>query len=211
MAREKLPGGFETRYRSEPLKEKIAEEGMWQLCPAIPGDLQSDYGIERLWENDLLLSFVDEYFTLDKFAFEPNMQDGRFVFLPYDVRHQGVAVSVSKQLPGFLEVGQFWYPGEFTEKRIKFTPLQQAYAPAFWAKPGQELVDFVRRLYIEESRPQMRCTFPFTADLVVTLDGYFLDDLDASIKKISDALRYSSSQVRRNGQGLIEFMQWVTE
>ena len=85
--REKLPDVYEAKYKSENLKTKIADLGMWSMIPSVTGSLNSAYGVRRLKENNPLFSFIDQYFQDVPFAFEPNMQDGRFVFLPEDVWH----------------------------------------------------------------------------------------------------------------------------
>ena len=60
--RDKLPGIYESRYKSEMLKEQIADDGMWLLNPGIHGDMDSREGIQRLKENDLLFRFIDRFF-----------------------------------------------------------------------------------------------------------------------------------------------------
>lgn len=207
--RDKLPGIYESRYSSEMLKEHIADDGMWFLIPGINGGMDSREGIQRLKENDLLFRFIDRFFPEGPFAFEPNMQDGRFVFLPENVHHQGVGICVSKELPGLLEVGHFWYPCEFTEKTISFGP-GQVYVPMFSAKPEQ-LVEMVKKIYKESKEPDhiRYCTFLFNPDVNVTLKGCFLDKMSQSVKHIRTALRKEASQIQRNGEGLILFMKRV--
>lgn len=209
--RDKLPEVYESRYNSEMLKEHIADDGMWFLIPGIHGGMDSREGIQRLKENDLLFRFIDSFFPEGPFAFEPNMQDGRFVFLPENVCHQGVGICASKDLPGFLEVGHFWYPCEFTEKTISFGP-GQVYVPMFSAKPEQ-LVEMVKKTYIENKEPDYisYCTFPFNPDVIVTLEGSFLDKMSQSVKHIRTVLRNEAPQIKRNGEGLIQFMKSVMD
>ena len=205
--REKLPDRFEKKYKSEELKARIADEGMWFLIPAVTGSISSPDGVRRIKENDLLFSFIDEYFPVFPFAFEPYMQDGRFVFLPDDVKHQGMGVCVSKDIPGFLEIGHFWYPQEYTEKNIPIG-RGQVYIPVFSAPPGEELADMIRKVYLRKVLPHQKfCTFPFQLNVTVTLEGDFLDELDLSINTIRDALKNEDPLVQRNGEGLIHFMQ----
>lgn len=137
------------------------------------------------------------------------MQDGRFVFLPENVGHQGVGICVSKEIPGFLEVGHFWYPYEFTEKTISFGS-DQVYVPMFSARP-EHLVKIVQKIYIDQREPDRTgyCTFFFGPDAVVTLKGNFLDRLSPSVKLIRTALKTQSTQVQRNGEGLIQFMKRI--
>ena len=52
--RGRLPDFYEIRYHSELLKEKIADDGMWSMIPAVRGSMHSSEGIRRLKENDLL-------------------------------------------------------------------------------------------------------------------------------------------------------------
>lgn len=206
MSREKLPLPFETKYKSESLKEKIADDLMWVAIPSVYDRMKSPKGKQRLQENDLLFTFIDDYFTLDDYVFEPNMRDGRYVFLPDDVYHQGIGVSVSNQIPGFLEVGHFWYPGEFSDN-YNADLGGQVYVSMFMMKPDKGLADFIRKIYIEDQDDRMRCTFPFTPDIVVTLYDNFLDNLDPAITQIRQALSSADEKVKMNGEGLIEFMQ----
>ena len=204
--RELLPSIYEKKYKSEDLKEKIADLGMWSLIPAVTGKMNSRFGVQRLKENDPLFSFIDEFFSEYPYAFEPNMQDGRFVFLPDNVSHQGMGVCVSKMLPGFIEVGHFWYPPEFTSEDLP--GYDQVYVSMFSARPDKELLDMIKRVYLDNRDQHGKyCTFPFLTDTVVTLEGDFLDNLDESVKTIRRALKNKSPQIQRNGEGLIMFMQ----
>ena len=45
---EKLPGDFENRYKSESLKDEIADIGMWGMIPAVTYKMDSSAGIKRL-------------------------------------------------------------------------------------------------------------------------------------------------------------------
>ena len=209
--RELLPGRYEGRYKSENLKAQIADIGMWSMIPAVSGGMNSKNGLERLRKNNLLFSFIDEFFPDFPFAFEPYMRDGRFVFLPEDVGHQGIGICVSNELPGFLEIGHFWYPGEFTEKKTS-VGMGQVYVPMFSARPGADLAIMVRQVYTQERQLYQRyCTFPFEPDLIVTLRGNFLDRMGASVKQIRDAIKGRSIQTQRNGEGLINFMQRIMQ
>lgn len=205
---EKLPGDFEGRYKSEKLKDLIADEGMWGLIPAVTYSMNSPGGIKRLEKNHPLFAFIDEFFGEDEFAFEPNMMDDRFVFLPADVGHQGMGVMVSNDFPGFLEAGHFWYPAEFTQKVIPIGP-SQVYVPIFSTKPGKELSDIVRKVYMETTNANSShyCTFPFSPDHVVTLSGDFMDNLEESVSTIRNALKDAEPSIKRNGEGLIGFME----
>ena len=209
MSRIKLPLDFENKYKSEGLKERIVDDGMWALIPSVTYSMGSRKGIKRIEENDLLFSFIDKYFPEEPYAFEPNMLDGRFVLLPDNVSHQGMGVCVSKDLPGFLDVCHFWYPCEYTEKTIGIGP-SQIFVPIFMAKPGDELAQMVRKVYMEESNQHDSfCTFPFNMDLTVKLNGYFLDDLNRAEKTIRRSLRKCSSHIQRSGEELIGFMERI--
>ena len=205
-----LPSIYEEKYTSENLKKQIADEGMWYLIPCVDCDMNSPKGRKRIKENDLLFSFIDEYLSDFPFAFEPNMLDGRFVCLPDNVRHQGIGLCVSKEIPGFLEICHFWYPAEFTEKKIGFGP-GQVYVSMLSMKSAKDLAEIIRKLY-SESKPEDEryCTFTFgNPDRIVTLRGYFLDDLEGSVKKIKNALRGTTAPEKRNAEGLIEFIQRI--
>ncbi len=100
---------------------------MWAFIPAVDYSINSPKGVKRLEKHHVLFEFIDNYLGEMPFAFEPNMQDNRYVLLPDDVGHQGIGVTVSSEVPGFLEVGHFWYPFEFTEKTLHLTALSLAY------------------------------------------------------------------------------------
>ena len=151
--RKKLPGIYEKRYKSENLKRAIADDGMWYLIPCVSGGMDSPQGIQRIKENDLLFSFIDQYFPDAPFAFEPYMEDGRFVFLPDNVEHQGMGVRISKDAPGYLDICQFWYPAEFTQKQLM---IDQLCVPVFAVPPCKELADMIRDIYIPEKEPRQR-------------------------------------------------------
>lgn len=205
--RESLPGGFEEKYKSETLKQRIADLAMWGMIPSVTYSMDSKKGIKRLKENEALFTFIDRYFPDVPFSFEPNMQDGRYVFLPHYVYHQGIGICASKNLPGCLEVGHFWYPEEYTEKRTIF--IDQVYIPQYTTRPDSEFADKIRPLYVEtpDERMDHYCTFPFDPDTVVRFDGDFLDHLNTTTQTIRNALKDRGPQLQRNGEGLILFME----
>ena len=205
-----LPGDFETRYKSEGLKEQISEISMWSMIPAVTYSMESKKGIRRLEKHHLLFEFIDEHFGNDSFAFEPNMQDDRFVFIPQNVSHQGIGICVCDGLPGFLEVGHFWYPGDYSKKRSMPIGMGQVYVPMFRERPDDELVDMVRRIYMKKDRHEQYCTFPFSPKTIVTLKGNFMDHLPQSIKTIREAVQGQDPVIVRNAEGLINFMEQRT-
>ena len=119
-----LPKIYEKRFKSRYLKDRIIDDGMWGYIPCVDYPIDSRSGRGRIEVNSPLFEFIDKHFPNGPFAFEPNMMDGRFVFLPESVYHQGIGICASLAFPGALEVGQFWYPCEFTEKAISFGPLR---------------------------------------------------------------------------------------
>ena len=207
--REKLPGKYEKQYRSAYLKAQITDICMWALIPGVDSNIASKAGRKRLQENDLLFTFIDQYLPDIPFAFEPNMRDGRFVYLPKNVCHQGIGICVSEDFPELLEVGHFWYPSDFTKIPVPLG-MDQVYVSMFCARPEQ-LVKMVKEIYGPEKETvrdrERYCTFPFTPDNIVTLDGYFMDQIDQAAQKIRTALKDEAPQIRRNGEGLIDFMK----
>lgn len=204
-----LPESYARKYKSSALKARIADDGMWQLIPAVNYDMNSPRGIGRLEQNDILFQFIDRYFPNDAYAFEPNMMDGRFAFLPDNVRHQGIALLASTKRRGFLEVAQFWYPYEFTDSSVTLTiGLSQVSIPQFDVKPTAELAAWIRKIYMVDDRKMGHyCTFPFTMNSVITLQGDFMDKPDQTAKIIRQSLKKETPLVQRNGEGLIQFMR----
>ncbi len=98
-------------------------------------------------------------------------------------------------------------PGGFEEKYTS-GELRERIAD-LGTRPNPELVHQIRKLYAGNNQQKKYCTFTFDAETVVRFDGMFLDDLENTIDTIRGALKNRSSQIRRNGEGLINFMQRV--
>ncbi len=209
--RERLPEEFEKKYTCEALKEHIADTGMWCMIPGVNYHMDSPKGIERLKKNDVLFTFIDQYFQDMPFAFEPNMRDGRFVFLPADVSHQGIGICASAMFDGFLDVGHFWYPAEFT--RDQRLHIDQVFIPQFSARPDPEFAQKIKKLYSEriDRRGSYYCTFPFAPDCIVRLKGNFMDDVGKAGKAIREALKDQGSMIQKHGEQMIHFMHQITE
>ncbi|MBQ7488011.1 MAG: hypothetical protein IJT77_11015 [Clostridia bacterium] len=205
--RRKLPQPFETELKSEKLKSRIGELGLWFTIPAVRGDMDTPFGKKRLKEHMLLFRFLDTYFPNADYAFEPNMQDGRFVLIPEHAFHQGIGISISKTHPRHLEVAHFWYPGEYISKN-KMIGIDQIYVCNFLLEPNPAFAEFVRKYVMtEKHRPvSSYCTFPFDPTHVLTLKGPFLDKKAATTATIREFLKDTEPAVQRNGQGLIEFI-----
>ena len=170
--------------------------------------MYSKNGIKRLRENHVLFAFIDQYFSKDQYAFEPNMEDGRFVFLPENVSQQGIGLTASKELPGWLEVMFFWYPGEYTEKSLPIG-CAQCSVSSFTSQPGDRLADMIREIYINTKLEPWGqcCIFAFNIDVIVRLNGNYMDHMDTTKRVIREALKFSEDKMRRNGEGLITFME----
>jgi hypothetical protein len=215
--RDRLPDFYEIRYHSELLKEKIADDGMWCLIPGVDPNINSAKSKRRLKMNEALFSFIDAYFPEGPFAFEPNMRDGRFMFIPDNVYHQGMAVCASHMIPGALEVGHFWYPHDYCNGELK-SYVDQVYVPTFTTTLKGELAEMVRGIYFDDTDdstrdayPRNLCDFPFNMGLSVRLEGDFMDDVETAAKTILDALANQDAQTRRNGDGLVMFMRQLVE
>lgn len=198
-----LPPRYGRKYKSTYLKDKIVDEGMWSLIPGVNPDISGLDGARRMKENELLFEFIDQFFPDGPYAFEPNMEDGRFVLLPENVRHQGIGVCVSNELPGLLEVCHFWYPLEF---RGTFS-ARQAYCPVFSMKPGERLAELVKKIFNQKEDAEHYCTFAFTPDIVVTLKGDFLNNVNKAARTIREALKDADERTQSNGEALIHFMK----
>ena len=210
--RDMLPGTWERRLRSEYLKERIVDSGMWDQIPGVDPNMNSARGKRRLSENAPLFDFIDKYFPKGPFAFEPNMRDGRFMFLPENVRHQGMAVCVSTTIGGALEAGHFWYPSDFTQKSAPLG-LDQTYVATITTTELEPLARMVKDTYFGvrdlygDTHGEPWCTFPFDMGVVVEVSGYFMDDINRATDVIRGALRDQSVKVKRSGEGLIMFMR----
>ena len=206
---DKLPKWLQRTIRSTYLKEEIQDDGMWSAIPGVDPRMDSAAGLRRLRYNATLFTFIDRYFPDGPFGFEPNMADGRFMFIPYIVRHQGMGICVSEH-PGWLEVGHFWYPSDYTTNPHAGIGAGQIYVPMFLTNQLDGLAAMVRDIYFDDSVNDYdygMCTFPFFTDCVVTLHGPFMDDVAGSCRKVREALRDRNEDIRRNGEGLCQFME----
>ena len=205
--REKLPSNFESKIKNEYLKEQIADVGMWGLIPSVNYSMKSPKGIKRINDNMPLFKFIETYFADDKYAFEPNMLDGRYVFLPANVNHQGIGVCVSEQIPGFLEVCHFWYPCEYTQKKISIGP-GQVYVPIYNIEPDEYFAEIIRKIYIDNAITGRKfCTFPFEPGIAVTLKGDFIDDIAGTEKIIKSIVKTDDPITVKTAKALIDFLK----
>ena len=201
-----LPSTYDALYHSAYLKSQITDIGMWAMIPGIDPVIDSPKGARRMKENEPLFKFIDKYFPDGPFAFEPNMQDGRFVFLPAEVDHQGIGICASQDVPGMLDVGHFWYPEEFTANNAA-RHVDQVWVCMFKTNLYEDLMAMVKSIYFNTTEDKY-CIFPFGPQHVVMLKGNFLDKLDASIKRIENGLKDADERVKRNGEGLTHYMKW---
>lgn len=198
-----LPPRYARKYNSAYLKAKIADENMWSLIPGVEPDICGLDGARRMKQNELLFEFIDQYFPDAQYAFEPNMADGRFIMLPDNPSHQGMGVCVSNDLPGLLEVCHLWYPLEYMGQ----ISGRQAYCPSFSMKPDERLAKTVRKAFNPQVSEVQYCTFAFTPDLIVTLRGNFMNEMNKTARTIRDALKDADEKVQSNGETLIHFMK----
>ena len=198
-----LPPRYARKYNSANLKAKIADENMWPLIPGVNPDISGLDGARRMKQNELLFKFIDQYFPDAPYAFEPNMVDGRFIMLPDNPSHQGLGVCVSNDLPGFLEVCHLWYPLEYMGQ----ISGRQAYCPSFSMKPGEMLAKLVREAFSPQVSEGQYCTFAFTPDLIVTLRGNFMNEINKTARTIREALKDGDEKIQSNGEALIHFMK----
>ena len=120
---------------------------MWSLIPGVNPDINFVTGARRMKDNAPLFRFIDTYFPDGPFAFEPNMQDGRFVFLPSVVDHQGIGICASTDIPGWLDIGHFWYPWEYTSHDPAF-PVDQVWVCMYRTNLFDELAEMVNSVYL---------------------------------------------------------------
>ena len=196
-----LPPTWQKKFKSDYLKERIVDDGLWVFIPGVDPNMNSARGRRRLKQNEALFSFVDTYFPEGPFAIEPNMRDGRFVLIPEDYYHQGMGICASLMVPGALEVGHFWYPRDFCSDFMENDP-DLVYVPVFTTVQFDELAETARSVYVpadytkESEEARMRCVFPFLPGLTVTLDGPFMDDAD---KAARPSRRRSGTRASRSG------------
>ena len=207
----RLPPTWQKRIRSDYLKEQLVDYFLWTQIPGVDPDMGSARGRRRLKESEALFAFVDTYFPEGPFAIEPNMHDGRFMLIPDEFYHQGMAICASLRYPGALEVGHFWYPRDFSTRVLKNDP-DQLYADMFTTIHDDVVAEMARSIlapggYTVRPNPKRRCDFPFFLNLTVTLEGPFLNDVGSAVRTVKEALRDQSEQIRRNGSGLTMFMK----
>ena len=208
-----LPPEIDRKYKSPALKKLIGDIGMWLMIPIVNYPMDSSQGIRRLRQNHRLFNFIDKYLENDSdsvpYAFEPNMQDGRFVLIPKNSDHQGVGICVS-EVSGYLEIGNFWYPGEYTERSAVSKRYDQIYVAMFSVQVsamGEKLAEMTKKVFDPSGKDRKQCDFVFDLDCVVTLKGNFMDRVEESKSIIREKLKKETPQVQRNGEGLILFME----
>lgn len=199
------------------LKDRIADKEMWTYSPQVAYRPRRKL-LERLEENDPLFTFIDTYMSDLEFEFEPIMEDGRFVCLPYDCKQQGFGICVSRRHPGLLEICHLWYPCEYSSKRLKIG-LKQVYVPIIYFLPYRMdgtaiLFDLIYEIFYEGGScgEKYCCNFTFDGKFVVKLEGDFLDDVKGAETKIKQELaRHDIDQMTVDySEELIQFLYRIT-
>ncbi len=208
--RNKLLGEYEKKYQSEKLKELIGDPAFWRYNnPYKP--MEGAFGARRLMENDLLFTYLDRYLDDMEYAFLA-CADGRFVCVPEEPAHQGIGMSVNKDDPSRLEIGQLWYPGEFTTTDI-ISPLLQIYVPMYLLPIDRpDVTDKIREHFALSPKVdslERYCTFSFALDHCVLLEGKFLDNLPQTEKTIRKSLVSSEATIFDIASRAIAYMRKI--
>ena len=74
-------------------------------------------------------------------------------------------------------------------------------------KPDERLAKTVRKAFNPQVSEVQYCTFAFTPDLIVTLRGNFMNEMNKTARTIRDALKDADEKVQSNGEALIHFMK----
>lgn len=205
--REHLPGMFETKYRSEYLKEKIADPLLWEMLSSeIGGSLNSAAGKRCLRKNDVLFTFIDKYLPDGSYSLAIGVP-GIFLCVPAIGRHQGIAFYVPPKSSDLMFC-HYWNPSDFSsnaKNNIGCGILNTFIAPA-----DEMLGGFVRDVFTEKAdSPSYYCTFAFDMTHIMVFRDNFMDDISAVQKKVDEFLKYESDDLQRAGQYLINYCTQV--
>lgn len=172
-----LPKSWQNKFKSEKLKDAVADIGMWFQAP----DPMSVEGRARLKRNEAIFHLA-ESLSID-YAFEPN-ENGDFELIPASVQHQGIGFSVSSMLEG-IELDVYFFPCDYSEDSKRKLPPYSVRIPVA-STANVELVKECVEKYFSLYKDKQIASIPFSFSRIAILEGKFIDNF-AKTKKICKA------------------------
>lgn len=194
-----LPVSWEKKIKSKKLKKLTANDALWLGRPSPT----SREGRKILELNEPLFQYCE---TLDDFdyAFEPTM--GNLIeLLPADVHRQGAGISVDI-LRSALEVDIYFFPCDYSEDKKRKLPLMYVRVPIVTVGDTRLIDAFVRR-YFNSGAPGKSAVIPFSLRCVAELQGYFIDEYEATERICRNAVMGGTEQEKRNCDQFLDFIR----
>ncbi|WP_310604585.1 hypothetical protein [Anaerosporobacter sp.] len=193
-----LPKSWQNKFKSEKLKDAIADIGMWFQAP----DPMSVEGRARLKRNEAIF-LLAESLSVD-YAFEPN-ENGDFELIPASVEHQGIGFSVSSVLEG-VELDVYFFPCDYSEDSRRKLPPYSVRVPVA-STANIECVKECVEQYFSMYKDKRIASIPFSFSRVATLEGNFIDDFAKTRKICKDAVAGGEEYEIENCKRFLEFIK----
>ncbi|MGL5259740.1 MAG: hypothetical protein ACRC7V_06475 [Lachnospiraceae bacterium] len=195
-----LPKSWQNKFKSEKLKDAVADIGMWFQAP----DPMSAEGRARLKRNEAIFCLA-ESLSVD-YAFEPN-ENGDFELIPESVSHQGIGFSVSSLLEG-IELDVYFFPCDYSENPKRKLPPYSIRVPVV-STANVELVKECAEKYFLLHNEKQIASIPFSFSRIVTLEGCFIDNFSKT-KKICKATVSDGEEYEiKNCERFLDFIKTV--
>ena len=195
-----LPKAWQNKFKSEKLKDAVADIGMWYQAP----DPMSMEGRERLKRNEAVFRLA-ESLSVD-YAFEPN-ENGDFELIPESVIHQGIGITVSSLLNG-LELDVYFFPCDYSEDEKRNLPLRFIRVPVI-STSDIELVKECAEKNFSMYKGEKIASIPFSFSRIAMLEGNFTDDFAKTKKICKDVVAGGEDYEIKNCKRFLEFIKNV--
>lgn len=193
-----LPKSWQNKFKSEKLKDAVADIGMWFQLP----DPMSVEGRARLKRNEAIFRLA-ESLSVD-YAFEPN-ENGDFELIPASVEHQGIGFSVSSMLEG-IELDVYFFPCDYSEDPKRKLPPYSVRVPVA-STANVELVKECVEKYFSMYKDKQIASIPFSFSRIAILERDFIDDF-VKTKRICNAVVAGGDEYEiKNCKRFLEFIK----
>lgn len=193
-----LPKSWQNKFKSEKLKDAVADIGMWFQLP----DPMSVEGRARLKRNEAIFRLA-ESLSVD-YAFEPN-ENGDFELIPASVEHQGIGFSVSSMLEG-IELDVYFFPCDYSEDPKRKLPPYSVRVPVA-STANVELVKECVEKYFSMYKDKQIASIPFSFSRIAILERNFIDDF-VKTKRICNAVVAGRDEYEiKNCKRFLEFIK----
>ena len=203
-----FPDFWTKKYKNRGMIEKLSEPALWLDLP----DPSTPAGIEWFKKNDLLFQFC-ETLNMDFYSFEPVPPTDRLELVPENVCSQGLGVSVDHDY-NELCVDSYFFPCDYTNDERRQLHTIAAYSTVFSVADFDFLRCFLKEhveipYIVSDGNEPDNVRIPFRYDIVVKLDGYFIDHFGKTARKCRAAVENADDKAKLRCETFLSFIKTV--